>query len=119
MLDGIKIILASFIVAISLLGVIHFFGNWDATYDPPNAEMTDKAVGYGLRCVFKKHHHSFVDGHLLGDFAGSRFKFSLAKVKGSFKETFDDHSNIICYLWMAFILLFYFIEQVKIYVRSK
>ena len=115
MLSGIKIILGSFMLSISLISVIHFFGNWHARYDPNHIEITDKAVGYWLDCAFKKHHYSLGDGPLLGDFVGGPNKFSIPKVKASVKETFDDHLNIICYVWIGVRVLLYFLAQVNSY----
>jgi hypothetical protein len=113
MLTGIKIILTSFILSIFLISVIHFFGNWNARFDPNHSEITDKAVGYYLDCLFKKHHYSQVDGPILGDFVGHPYKFNIPKVKASIKETFDDHLSTICYLWIGFMILLYFFAQVK------
>ena len=101
------------------MGIIHFFGIWEARYDINHTAMTDKAVGYWLRCPFNKTHYSLVDGPLLSDFVGSQYKFNIPKVKASVKETFDGHLNIIGYLWIGFMVSLYFIGKVSNYLKSK
>ena len=101
------------------MSVIHFFGNWSARYGINHTAMTDKAVGYWLRCALNKTHYSLVDGPLLGDFVGSQYKLNIPKIKASVKETFDGHFNIICYLWIGFMVLLYFIGKVSNYLKPK